>query len=76
MKYCTKCGAQMEDNDFACSRCGFSGQSAPNTPPNQGYNPNNQGITLTIKAAITRIINKTPMTLPVRAMVFSAAYSQ
>lgn len=43
MKYCTKCGAQMEDNDFACSRCGFSGQSAPNTPPNQGYNPNNQG---------------------------------
>lgn len=43
MKYCTKCGAQMQDNDFACSQCGFSanqGQGAPN----QGYNPNyNQG---------------------------------
>jgi|LSQX01.1.fsa_nt_gb uncharacterized membrane protein YvbJ len=43
MRYCTKCGAQMQDTDFACAQCGFSvNQNQGN--PNQNYNPNyNQG---------------------------------
>lgn len=47
MKFCTKCGAQMQDTDFACAQCGMSvnqPQGDPNQGYNQGYNPNyNQG---------------------------------